>query len=180
MKYDGLRFRVQARLAGKPFADPFGVDVAFAEPIAEPADEIVGRDLLAFAGVPTPRFRLYPRTTHLAEKLHALTLPRKTPSSRVKDLPDIALLALAGPVDGAPLRTAIERTFAHRATHAVPTTLPAAPPSWAPVYERMARNDELRWRSLEEIERVARAFLEPVLAAAAPGTWDPEEWRWRS
>ena len=41
MQYEGLRFRVQARLAGKVYGAPFGVDAAFAEPLAgEPhADE---------------------------------------------------------------------------------------------------------------------------------------------
>jgi hypothetical protein len=108
-----------------------------------------------------------------------LTLPRATPSSRVKDLPDIALLAIAGPLDGLTLRAAIERTFAHRATHGVPAALPSSPPTWGPVYARMARNDDLRWRTLEELERAARAFVEPVLAAGSPGTWDPDAWRWR-
>lgn len=178
MKYDGLRFRVQARLAGKPFGDPFGVDVAFAEPLVESAEEVVGNALLEFAGVPAPHFRVYPRTTHIAEKLHALTVPRTTPNSRVKDLPDVALLALAGPLDGATLRAAIERTFAHRATHPVPATCPAPAGTWTPIYARMAQFDDLPWRTLEELEAATRAFLDPVLGATLPDTWDPHGWRW--
>lgn len=32
MKYDGLRFRAECKLAGKRYGDPFGVDVAFGDP----------------------------------------------------------------------------------------------------------------------------------------------------
>jgi hypothetical protein len=41
-----------------------------------------------FAGIPAPELLLYPVETHVAEKLHAYTLPRPTPSTRVKDLPE--------------------------------------------------------------------------------------------
>jgi hypothetical protein len=37
--------------------------------------------------VPATRLRLYPRETHVAEKLHAYTLPRRRENSRVRDLP---------------------------------------------------------------------------------------------
>lgn len=59
MVYDGLRFRAEARLAGKVYGDPFGVDVGFAD---------------------------------------AYTMPRERPNTRVRDLPDIALLASVGAI----------------------------------------------------------------------------------
>lgn len=34
MKYDGYRFRAECRLAGQIYGRPFGVDVAFGDPIA--------------------------------------------------------------------------------------------------------------------------------------------------
>ena len=37
----------------------------------------------------------------LAEKLQAFTMPRNRPNSRVRDLPDLALLAKTGPIEGA-------------------------------------------------------------------------------
>jgi hypothetical protein len=101
MVYEGLRFQAEARLAGKPYGQPFGVDVAFADPILGDPDELVGDDFLGFAGVEPPRMRRYPIETHLAEKLHAYTLPRARPNSRVKDLPDLALLGGIRPVDAA-------------------------------------------------------------------------------
>lgn len=48
---------------------------------------IEGKDFLAFAGVPSARHRIYRRVVHVAEKLHAHTLPRPRENSRVKDLP---------------------------------------------------------------------------------------------
>ena len=32
MQYEGMRFRAECRLAGKPYGDPFGVDAAFGDP----------------------------------------------------------------------------------------------------------------------------------------------------
>jgi Nucleotidyl transferase AbiEii toxin, Type IV TA system len=74
--------------------------------------------------------RLYPIETHIAEKLHAYTMPRTRPNTRVKDLPDLALLATTEPLEAARLRAALERTFAFRATHPLPTSLPNPPANW--------------------------------------------------
>lgn len=97
LRYDGQRFRAAARLAGQPYGSAFGVDIALGEPVVGTPQELDGSDTLAFVGVSAPRFRVYPVETHIAEKLHAYTLPRPRPNSRVKDLPDIALLAEAAP-----------------------------------------------------------------------------------
>jgi hypothetical protein len=97
MLYEGLRFRAECRLAGKVYGNPFGVDVGFGDPILGEPDVRVAKDVLGFAGIAPPVLRLYPVVTHLAEKLHAYTLPRARPNTRVKDLPDLALLATTGP-----------------------------------------------------------------------------------
>ncbi|MFY9826715.1 MAG: nucleotidyl transferase AbiEii/AbiGii toxin family protein [Thermoanaerobaculia bacterium] len=93
MQYNGLRFRAEGKLAGKLYGQRFGVDVAFGDPILGDPEVVVAEDVLSFAGIAPPILRLYPIETHIAEKLHAYTMPRTRPSSRVKDLPDIALLA---------------------------------------------------------------------------------------
>ena len=89
MIYGGQRYRVTCTLAGKPYGQPFGLDIAFADPILGEPDVVVADDVLGFAGIAPPSLRLYPIETHIAEKLHAYTLPRKRPNSRVKDLPDM-------------------------------------------------------------------------------------------
>jgi hypothetical protein len=95
MQYEGHRFRAVCKLAGKIYGQPFGVDIAFGDPIFGEPEIIVAEDVLAFAGIAPPTVRVYPIETHIAEKLHAYTMPRERPNSRVKDLPDLALLATA-------------------------------------------------------------------------------------
>ncbi len=124
MQYDGLRFRAECKLAGKLYGQPFGVDVAFGDPILGEPEVVVAEDVLAFAGIAPPTLRLYPIETHIAEKLHAYTMPRARPNSRVKDLPDLALLASAQELDAKRLRAALEQTFAFRKTHSLPGAVP--------------------------------------------------------
>ena len=47
--------------------------------LTTPIETILGNDLLKFAGIAPTRYRVYPRETHVAEKLHAYTLPRVRP-----------------------------------------------------------------------------------------------------
>ncbi|MBC7172781.1 MAG: nucleotidyl transferase AbiEii/AbiGii toxin family protein [Polyangiaceae bacterium] len=179
MQYDGLRFRAECKLAGKIYGQPFGVDVAFGDPILGEPEIVVAEDVLAFAGIAPPTLRLYPIETHIAEKLHAYTMPRARPNSRVKDLPDLALLASAQELDAKRLHAALEQTFTFRKTHALPASVPAPSEAWRTPYEAMAREDRLRWASLDEVMAAARAFLDPVLAGGLDATWLPVEWRWR-
>jgi hypothetical protein len=96
----------------------------------------------------------------------------------VKDLPDLALLATVRALDGHALRAAIDRTFEHRATHAVPSALADPPEGWAPAYAQMAIRNGLAWPDLESVLAAARAFLDPLLSGGA-GTWQPSGWCWR-
>jgi nucleotidyltransferase AbiEii toxin of type IV toxin-antitoxin system len=158
-----------SRLEGSPHDDPI---------LGEP-EIVVAEDVLAFAGIAPPTLRLYPIETHLAEKLHAYTMPRSRPNSRVKDLPDIALLATAQPIDAKRLRAALEQTFTFRQTHALPRAVPAPLGAWMTSYAAMAREDQLAWLTLDEVTQAAQAFLDPVLAGELDATWEPERWSWR-
>jgi hypothetical protein len=178
MLYDGLRFRAECRLAGKLYGQRFGVDVALGDPILGDPEPVVAEDVLGFAGIAPPTLRLYPIETHIAEKLHAYTMPRTRPNSRVKDLPDLALLATAKPIDAKRLQAALVQTFGFRKTHGLPGTLPAPAPSWTTPYAAMAREDQLPWATLVDVTTAARAFLDPVLAGNLDATWRPETWVW--
>lgn len=178
MQYDGMRFRAECGLAGKVYGRPFGVDVAFGDPILGEPEVIVADDSLGFAGIAPPSLRLYPVETHVAEKLHAYTLPRARPNSRVKDLPDLALIATAGALESSRLRAAIRQTFTFRGTHDVPVQLPEPPDSWELPYAAIAREDQLQWTSLTEVFEAARDFLNPILALEADALWDPLSWAW--
>lgn len=178
MQYDGLRFRAECRLAGKVYGQPFGVDVAFGDPILGEPEVLVADDVLAFAGIAPPTLRIYPVATHIAEKLHAYTMPRSRPNSRVKDLPDLALLATAQEIDARHLRDALEQTFTFRKTHALPSLVPAPPPAWETPYAAMAREDQLAWATLADVTRAVQSFLDPVLAGDVDANWSPGTWSW--
>lgn len=70
MVYDGFRFRAEARLAGKLYGDPFGIDVGFADIITIEPDEALGSRFFDFAGIepaklaaprrPPPTIRVHP------------------------------------------------------------------------------------------------------------------------
>jgi predicted nucleotidyltransferase component of viral defense system len=179
LPYEGRRYRAETYLAGKIYGVPFRIDIALAEPLVGRAEILEGSSFLSFAGFTPARFRVYPVEAHLAEKLHAFTLPRERLNSRVKDLPDLALLASVRPIEAAALRIAIDRTFENRDTHPVPKVLPQPPAEWKPVYARLADSDDLAWKSLDELTDRVRRFLDPILDDPS-GCWDPQEWTWRS
>jgi Nucleotidyl transferase AbiEii toxin, Type IV TA system len=178
LKYGGLRFRTECKLAGRIYGQPFGVDIVVGEPIAGEPDVVTADDVLGFAGIAPPELRLYPIETHIAEKLHAYTLPRARPNTRVKDLPDLALLASHGSLQSQALRTALDQTFTFRDTHPLPSSFPEPLAAWALPYAAMAKEDELPWPTLADVSRAAREFLEPVLRSEARPTWDPAGWSW--
>jgi hypothetical protein len=181
MKYDGYRYRAECRLAGAIYSRPFGVDVAFGDPLVGEPDLAVAEDLLSFAGIAPPTLRLYPVVSHIAEKLHALTMPRSRPNTRVRDLPDIALLATTGPIEEAELRMAFEKTFRFRGTHSLPTSIPELPTFWDGPYAAMAAADELIWRTFAEVTEGVSCFLNPVLGHSPKGRiWLPADWYWRT
>jgi hypothetical protein len=178
MKYDGIRLRAECRLAGKVYGQPFGVDIAFGDPLTELAETLAGHDVLGFAGIAPPEVRVVPIETHIAEKLHAYTMPRARPNSRVKDLPDLALLATARPLWASRLRAAIVRTFEYRGTHPVPSSVPTPPEDWGGAYAAMANEDSLPWTRLDDLTTAVRDFLDPVLGDPRERTWQPGAWQW--
>lgn len=174
----GSRFTAKCLLAGKIYGDVFGVDVAVGDSYLGEPHQITADDVLGFAGVAPPNLRLYPIETHIAEKLHAYTLPRAMLNGRVKDLPDIALLASIQALDARVLRAALEKTFTQRGSHGLPDLLPPPPTEWEAPFAAMVREDGLPWTSLHLVTQAARAFLDPVLSGTRPATWDPKAWLW--
>jgi predicted nucleotidyltransferase component of viral defense system len=179
MPYEGWRYRAECRVAGKLYGASFGVDISFGDPLLGDPDILVAEDVLSFAGVAPPTLRICPVETHVAEKLHAYTQPRPHPNSRVKDLPDIALLATTRSIEARRLRRALEQTFSARNTHNLPDRFPDPFSFWAYSYETMARDNRLAWRTLETVTEAARKFLDPVLQHGDDSRWEPERWSWQ-
>lgn len=175
--YDGFRFTVTGELAGKTYGDPFGLDVAYGDAIIGRPDTLTGSGFFEKYGIPALEVAAYPLASHLAEKLHAYTMPRERPNSRVKDLLDIAMLSTCEGLRAQELRDGFGLTFECRNTHAVPVDLPDPPPTWAVMYVPLRTADRLPWADINEVLKVARDFLNPVLAGAE-GTWNPVERTW--
>ncbi len=83
LRYEGHRYRALCQLAGIVYGQPFGIDVGFGDPMVGKPTTVIAADTLGFAGIAPPKVRLYPVVTHIAEKLHAYTMPRDRPNTRV-------------------------------------------------------------------------------------------------
>ncbi len=175
--YGGRRFRVTATLAMRPYGGPFGVDVVIGGPVTGEIQSVSGKPYLAFADIAPAQVRLIPVEQHIAEKLHALTMPRPGPNSRMRDFPDLLLLGAIGPFTAQQLRHAVDVTFTFRATHPVPVSLPPLPNEWADRYVKIAREIALPWIDFDAAEVALREFLNPVLENRVR-TWEPKVWRW--
>jgi hypothetical protein len=140
-----------------------------------------GSDLLAFAGIASVRFPVYPVAQHLAEKLHAYSLPRDQVNTRVKDLVDMVAIAAIDRVSADALTASVQATFEARGTHAVPTELADPPASWRAAYARLARDSPTAPTvDLDAAVALARKFWDPLLAGAVAGLrWDYAAGDWR-
>jgi hypothetical protein len=93
-----VRYRVTASVAGRRFEHVI-VDIGFGDPLPDEPDLLPGPDLLAFAGVESPRVPTIRLEQHAAEKVHAYTRVyglTRHPSTRVKDLVDLILVSTYG------------------------------------------------------------------------------------
>jgi Nucleotidyl transferase AbiEii toxin, Type IV TA system len=84
----GLRFVVVARLAGSELVR-FKVDVSAADVVVGDFESYLSDPVLERLGFRRSLFPIYPVNQHLAEKLHALTLPREVENTRARDLVDL-------------------------------------------------------------------------------------------
>lgn len=176
----GQRWSVTANVAGRLF-ERVAIDVEFAtDPVLEP-EMIVASELLAFADVEPVRVRALAIEQHVAEKVHAYTrtYASDSPSSRVKDLVDLVVIANTSELGAKRLNDGIAEIFDRRATHEPPAALPAPPDDWAAAWRRLVM-DLPADAEVDAGHRAAAEFLDPVLAGVIyAGTWDPEQRRWR-
>ena len=175
------RFRVTASLAGRAF-ETFFLDIGHDVEPGQTTEALTTPDLLGFAGIDPVTVSAIPLASHIAEKLHAYTRIYEggRPSTRTKDLIDLALIAESSRLDAAALSRAIRTTFAHRATHASPSALPTPPSSWRVPYRQLAYEVGLP-SDLSAGHASAAGLLDPVLhLTVTSGTWDPDTRRWES
>lgn len=135
--YGGYRFPVETRMAGRLFSR-FSIDMATGDAWIEPHEVVYPHEWLGFAGIESPKIPLISMEQQFAEKLHAYTLPRERPNSRVKDIVDILALIQTGQLDTEKLKMALKATFKRRKTHDFPPILPDVPVNWTSPFKKMA------------------------------------------
>lgn len=171
-----LRYRLEGSVAGVPF-ELVQVDVTVLAPEVWETEVALRPGLLADVGLGPIEVMLAPLERQVAEKLHAYSRRYNGESTRVRDLVDLVIVRLFAPVDARRLRQEILRTFAQRATHAVPDVFPTPPANWARAYSDEARAVGIP-TALPDAHRIVAGWLDPVLQGSAKGKWLPDQQRW--
>jgi hypothetical protein len=159
--YGGYRFPIEARMAGRIFIR-FEIDVAAGDVWITPHDSLKTPDWFGFAGIDAPLIPVISQEQQFAEKVHAYTLPRKTPNSRVKDIVDILLLIEKGKLKTDKLQNALSKTFKQRKTHDIPSGLPDPPDTWDLPFKKMAETSGLPADLHSAMDRI-RQFYKTII-----------------
>lgn len=180
-EYDGVRITLIGKLGNARI--PLQIDIGFGDAITPEAEDIEYPTLLDH---PAPHLKAYPRYTLIAEKLEAM-VRLGIANSRMKDFFDIWLLTQLFEFDGSILLTAIENTFARRAS-----LIPEEPPlAFRPAFYEDAQKQQ-QWKAFIRKSRpnvevggfpfvvsVIYEFIMPAIDAThtANGfnkTWNPQ------
>lgn len=159
--YGGARYPVEALMDNRLFIS-FHVDVAMGDYIPEELETAHEQDFVSFAGIKPAAFPMIPREVQFAEKLHAYTMPRSVPNSRVRDLVDLVLLIQEGKVPPVKARAALKAVFTRRKSHDVPAVLEPAPDRWTKNFAEMAEDCGLEI-DLNEGFEILRRFYSKVV-----------------
>ncbi|MCU1630646.1 MAG: hypothetical protein JWP64_5595 [Pseudonocardia sp.] len=168
--------------AGVRKVSDFSVDVVIGAIIARDPEVLYPEPTISLPGMHSPPYQLYPVVDHIADKLCATVErhgPLLLPSSRVRDLVDLVVIARTQRVAADALREAITAESLHRELD--PITRWACPDEWAGTYPKLARDvAKCRdHRAFSEASALVAAFLDPVLSGElTAGTWDPERLSW--
>ena len=175
-----MRYHATAQLAGRTFED-ITVDVGFGDAVVGGPELVRGPELLSFADIPPVEVPALPLGQHIAEKVHAYTrsYPGGSPSTRVKDLVDLAVISSLFSLEAGRLRRALVTTFASHGTHPLPSAIPPPPPSWRVAYRRMAADAGMDPDMAVGYQQT-KAFWDPILAGTTSndGEWNPAAGTW--
>jgi hypothetical protein len=175
----GLRFVVVCRLAGTPLVQ-FKVDVSAGDVVVGQLEAHRSDPVLERLGFVRSLFPVYPVAQHVAEKVHALTLPRDFANSRARDLVDLAWFTRQFTFRSDALIDACQATFARRATHAWPPTVPNPRVYGRTQFERWRAELGLPDGTPEDAVSSIRSFLEPVFVGMRDLRWEPASATWEA
>ena len=148
--YGGTRFHVEALIDGKTFSK-FLIDIGIGDVWIEPQDTLRLSSHLEELGLKSFTVKAIPIEHHIAEKIHALTLPRDISNSRVKDLVDLFLIFKFEKFSNAKTKGYMRETFIKRDTHKIPDELPFPNESWDKPFKNMMD-------SIDETTTIQEAF----------------------
>ena len=178
--------------ADQKFAQ-FKIDVSGDLDVAGPAERIIVKRDFDFETTFLPStysVYAYPVANQIADKFCAMyerhgKTPPGTPSTRYRDLYDLALIATNLEVEAAELRECLRTQMVVRElTLPAQVTLPAD--QWATEYAAKARTfggGNPQFEQVDEALRVVGLLMNPILAASGEEshtTWEPKTLRWVS
>ncbi|MFV0429546.1 MAG: nucleotidyl transferase AbiEii/AbiGii toxin family protein [Arachnia sp.] len=173
---DGYRVTFDAYL-GVKLVDTIKIDLSVgAGPtdsvdVGEPANRLRLPRLVSYP------YRVHPVANQVADKVCATIASYDgRPSSREKDLVDLVVIATTQVVHAEELRDAI-RTECSRRRLQVPGQF-AIPVNWGRSYAALAVNTPAGPYSFASAGDLMRAFIDPILANVARGTWEPPSTSW--
>ena len=179
---DGCRVTIDAYV-GTVKKDTFGVDLVTGS-LMTTAPETVTDPVLDLRGLEAPTMHLYPVVDHIADKLCATQAmygaDGNLPSSRVRDLVDLVVLARSQDVDGSALIAAVHGEWTHRSLPGTPVFAP--PADWERRYPPEARKAPVvaDMTAFADAVALVGAFLAPVLDGSAAGRrWLAGDLTWR-
>lgn len=179
-----LRVPVIAYLGATEFAR-FHVDLVTDLLMTGKPDEVAALVPFEIPGIEPVRYRAYPLADHVADKVcaflevHPRALGLAQPSTRYRDLADLALIAHTQTIAADDLRRALASEVRRRRLQLPPRLLSPEAAGWRAGYARVARDvPGLPERDLEAALATVRRFLDPVLDGTAAGTWDPRDLAW--
>lgn len=176
----GYRITVDA-YCGTKNVDALGIDVVTGSLMTAEPDVIIA-PVISLAGIDPPAVRVYPVVDHIADKLAAVQSVYGTarrPSSRVRDLVDLVVLANTQDVDGGALTGAISAEWVHRELPGHPDFTP--PDDWRARYSAIARRvpacrDVTTFVAATEL---VQRFLAPAIEQTATGLrWEHTTRTW--
>lgn len=178
---DGARIRFDTYI-GAAKKDGISIDLVLGHTPTTPPVTAPPANRLSLPRLTTRDYRLYPLVDQVADKVCAcegLYGPSGAPSTRVKDLVDLVLIARTQPIDGTDLTHAIRaerarRQLPGRSTFTAPATFGR---TWLTVAKQANLPPDL---DLAAAVILTSHFIEPALTAAATSrTWNPHEQHWQ-
>ncbi|GAA1853921.1 hypothetical protein GCM10009836_37480 [Pseudonocardia ailaonensis] len=169
--------------AGVRLVSEFVVDIVLNAVITGDPESRQPEPTIELAGIESPAYLIYPVADHVADKLCAtfeLYGHARLPSSRVRDLVDLVVIARTQHVDAGALRVAIDAERVHRALPEIGQW--GCPDGWVTSYAKVARDvvECSDHRSFSSASALASAFLNPILSNEIndDATWSPSNLRW--